>query len=173
MVDSDTEAGVEVTDEVTQPEFDHLSGIIADGFIGAVGGGAGTAAMTVVLLAGATVGGFDFVAFAELASLTGLAGLFPLGDQTIGYLVFLIGGMVPWPLLLASIGEFLPGGRFAARGTVLGAILWTGFVMAFHTGQTGTALALYVVITLVAHLVYGFTLGSVFDYFSNRPTTLV
>ncbi|MFB6142489.1 MAG: DUF6789 family protein [Halorientalis sp.] len=83
--------------------------------------------------------------------------------------------MVTWPLLFASIGSYLPGDTFALKGIPYGFVLWTGFVLAFSEGVGGgtTTLALYAVLTLIAHFAYGFTLGSVFDYLSDRPETLV
>jgi hypothetical protein len=179
MADSDTPAadsvdlGAEVGEEAAEPDFDTLLGVITDGFVGAVGGLVGTAAMTVVLLVAATLGGFDTASFATLAEMTGASILVPVYPAALGYVMFLAGGMIVWPLMLASIGSYLPGRRFAERGVSFGIVLWTGFAPAFHSDQTGTALYLYLLLTLVAHVAYGFTLGSVFDYFSTRPDTLV
>lgn len=159
--------------DARDPDWDTLTGIVTDGVVGAVGGAVGTAALTVGLLVAATLDAFAFGAFATLASLTGLDVLAPSEPTAVGYLLFLVAGTVTWPLLFASIGSYLPGRRFATRGLPFGAVLWTGFVLAFYAGQTGTSLALYVVLTLVGHLGYGFTLGSVFDYLSSRPATLV
>lgn len=173
MADSTSQRSVDVGEEAAEPDFDHLTGIVVDGLIGAVGGAVGTAALTVGLFVGASIGVFDMDAFAELTTLTGLAFIFPANPTAIGYVLFLIGGMVTWPLLFASIGSYLPGRTFAIKGIPYGAVLWTGFVMAFWSGQTGVTLVLYAIVTFLAHVFYGFTLGSVFDYLSNRPTTLV
>lgn len=178
MADNDTELGGDVdelSEEVAEPDFDHLAGILADGFIGAVGGLVGTAVMTVVLIGASSVGAFQMTAFATLADLTGLEAVFPANRLAVGYLLFLAGGMVTWPLLFASIGSYLPGETFALKGLPYGFVLWTGFVLAFAQGISGmgTTLVLYAVLTLVAHLAYGFSLGSVFDYLSDRPDTLV
>jgi len=168
-----TEPGVESPEDPVEPDFDHLTGIVTDGIIGAVGGAVGTAALTVGLLVAQSVGAFHVDAFATLTELTGLGFLLPSNPTAIGYLLFLAGGMITWPLLFASIGSYLPGETFAIRGIPFGFVLWTGFVMAFHADQTGVTLVLYAVLTLLAHVFYGFTLGSVFDYLSNRPDTLV
>lgn len=169
------ELGQDVTGEAAQPDFDTLTGIVTDGLIGAVGGLVGTAVMTVVLFIATTLNAFEMSSFATLAELTGLGGLLPGSPLALGYLIFLAGGMVTWPLLFASIGSYLPGERFATKGLPYGFVLWTGFVLAFAQGVPGTALnlALYAVLTLLAHLAYGFSLGSVFDYLSDRPDTLV
>jgi hypothetical protein len=151
-----------------------MQAIIADGVVGAIGGFTGTAIMTVVLLVASTVGGFDMNSFATLAELVGADAI--LGEEmtvAVGYFIFLGGGMTTWPLLFASLGSFLPGEQFATKGLPFGFVLWTGFSLAFYDGRTGLALVLYLVFTLVAHLVYGFALGSVFDYLSKRTETLV
>jgi hypothetical protein len=179
MVDSDINTsldpveGVETTEEGAEPDFDTLTGVVTDGFIGAIGGLVGTAAMTVVLLVGATVGAFRMNAFAVIAEITGTAFLLPADASAIGYVMFLIGGMVVWPLMLASIGNYLPGKRFAEKGAGFGVVLWTGFAPAFHADQSGLLLGVYLLVTLVGHIIYGFALGSVYDYLSSRPSTLV
>lgn len=175
MPDTDTRVdsvGVEV-EENGEPDLDTLMGVITDGFVGAIGGFVGTSVMTVVLLVATTIGAFDFVAFEELATLSGLAAVVPMDARSFGYLIFLFGGMVTWPLLLASLGSYLPGRSFAIKGIPFGFVLWTGFALAFYTGQTGLALVAYLVLTLIGHFAYGFALGTVFDYLSTRPTTLV
>lgn len=180
MANGDTGQGApeelppEVGAEVAEPDFDNLAGIVTDGLIGAVGGLVGTAAMTVGLFIAASLGAFEMASFRILAELTGLAVVVPIDPLALGYLIFLAGGMVTWPLLFASIGSYLPGRRFATKGLPYGFVLWTGFVLAFADGVGGGfTLGLYAVLTLIAHLAYGFTLGSVFDYLSDRPETLV
>lgn len=157
--------------EIEDDDFDQLFGIVADGVVGAAGGLVGTAMMTGVLLVAESVGAFSRESFASLATLVGLEAFGPA--LVIGYLVFLANGMVPFPLLFASVMEYLPGERPPVSGMVFGAILWTGFVLAFYEGFTGLALVAYVVLTLVAHLAYGFGLGLVFEYLSSRPDSLV
>ncbi|AQL43061.1 hypothetical protein BV210_10200 [Halorientalis sp. IM1011] len=180
MSDSDTHSGSEEFDpavegEVAQPDFDHLTGILTDGLIGALGGLVGTAAMSIGLFVASSLDAFDMASFGILADLTGLDVLFPTNAVALGFLVFLGGGMVTWPLLFAATAAYLPGKTFAIKGLPYGFVLWTGFVLAFSQGIAGgtVTLALYAVLTLVSHLAYGFTLGAVFDYFSDRPETLV
>jgi len=165
----------EVQDEVAQPDFDHLAGIVTDGLIGAVGGLVGTAAMTIGLFVASTLNAFDMQTFAVLSELTGLNVILPGNALAIGYLIFLAGGMVTWPLLFAATSPYLPGKNFAQKGLPYGFVLWTGFVLAFAEGIGGgpVILALYAVLTLLSHFAYGFTLGAVFDYLSDRPDTLV
>lgn len=170
MVDTGTDVDdPALTEEET--EFDRLVGIIADGVIGAAGGLVGTAMMTVVLVVAEQFGAFSRESFGALTQLIGLGGYVP--EITFGYVLFLAGGMVPWPLLFASLTAYLPGESRAVSGIFFGTALWTGFVMAFWAGFTGFSLVLYLVLTLVAHWVYGLSLGLVFDYLSERPDTLV
>lgn len=152
-------------------EFDRLFGIVADGVVGAAGGLVGVALMTVVLIAAESLGAFSRESFASIAVLAGLEGVGP--PVAVGYLIFLLGGMVPWPLLFAALKEYLPGNRDPARGVVFGTVLWTGFAPAFYEGYAGLALVLYLALTLVAHWAYGFGLGAVFDYLAKRPDSLV
>ncbi|PSP83427.1 hypothetical protein BRC83_06985 [Halobacteriales archaeon QS_1_68_17] len=171
----DPHSGVEEPpDDTVQTEvdeFDSLVGIVADGVVGAAGGLVGTALMTVVLLIAESIGAFDRSSFAALTELIGLGGVVP--PVLFGYLLFLAGGMITWPLLFASLMAYLPGDRPPATGVVFGSVLWTGFAPAFYAGQTGLALVLYGVLTLVAHWAYGFGVGIVFEYLATRPETLV
>lgn len=161
----------ELGEETAEPDFDHLFGVLTDGFVGALGGAVGTAIVTVGLLVARTFDAFEMTAFAELAEMTGTVVFYPQHPVAVGFLVFLAGGMIIWPLLLASAGTYLPGRRFATRGLSFGAVIWTGFVLAFY--DPAYWLPAYVLFTFVAHLGYGFGLGAVFDYFSTRPDTLV
>lgn len=181
MVDNDRQASGETGRDVDldaesvdpAPDFDRLLGVVTDGLIGALGGLVGTVVLTVGLLIGASFGAFDTGAFAVIADLAGADLVVEAELASVGFLIFLLGGMTVWPLLLASIGIYLPGDRFAIKGIPLGAIIWTGFAPAFYTDQSGLLLAGYLVITFFGHVFYGFTLGAVFDYFSNRPDTIV
>ncbi|PSP94999.1 hypothetical protein BRC91_03055 [Halobacteriales archaeon QS_4_62_28] len=152
-------------------EFDSLMGIVGDGIVGAAGGLVGTAMMTVVLLIAESLGFFEREAFALLTELVGIEELVP--PILVGYIIFLGGGMFPWPLLFASLKAYLPGQRDPVSGAFFGFAIWTGFVLGFYTGQSGLALAGYAALTLVAHVVYGVGLGLVFEYFSTRPDSIV
>lgn len=172
----DTTSGIEEptedVDSVTESEeFDSLGGILADGVVGAAGGLVGTAMMSVVFLIAQSLGVFTLTDFAILTQLVGLEGYVP--EVLFGYVMFLGGGMFPWPLLFASLKAYLPGESSPVSGAFFGGAMWTGFVLAFYTDQTGLGLALYAVLTLIAHVVYGFGLGAVFDYFATRPNSIV
>ncbi|MFC6975155.1 DUF6789 family protein [Halomicroarcula sp. GCM10025709] len=173
---SDTPPSIEdpmAEESVTDTEeFDSLVGIVADGVVGAAGGLVGTAMMTVVFLIAQSLGAFSLTDFAILTELVGLTGYVP--EVLFGFFIFLGGGMFPWPLLFASLKAYLPGqSSDAISGAFFGAAMWTGFVLAFYTGQTGVELVLYAVLTLLAHVVYGVGLGMVFEYFASRPDSIV
>lgn len=167
MVDTDTR----YEDAPDNSEFDSLVGIIGDGVVGAAGGLVGTALATVVLLIADSLGAFDMGSLAKLTEMVGLSEYVPA--LLFGYVLFILGGMVPWPLLFASLKEYLPGDRDAVKGAWFGGAIWTGFVLAFYTGETGLLLAGYVVLTLLAHVAYGVGLGLVFNYFMTRPDSIV
>jgi hypothetical protein len=176
MAEGDTadpvDSGIATTE--TEPELGTLAGIVTDGIIGAVGGFAGTALMTVVFLVASTLGGFDLASFATTAELVGAEAVFGADLLVpIGYVIFLGGGMTTWPLLFASMGEYLPGRKYAHKGIFYGFVLWTGFVLAFYAGYSGFALGVYLVATLLGHVGYGFALGAIFDYLGGREETLV
>ena len=167
--------GMDVSADVdgAEPDFDHLVGVVTDGVIGALGGLVGTAVLTFSLLIASTMGAFNFASFSDLTETTGIDVFVSLNAVAVGYLLFVLVGMVIWPLLFASLGSYLPGEKYAVKGISYGVVLWTGFAQIFYAEFGGLALALYLVITLIGHVGYGFALGAVFDYFSNRPTTLV
>jgi cytochrome c oxidase subunit 1 len=156
----------EFTEDSPSEAVGDLAGVFRDGVIGAVAGFAGVVLLSMVLVVAAALGAFDSEAFAELADLVGL-GAFPQ-RTLIGYVIFMGGGMTTFPLLFASVQEYLPGPTMALRGVGFATIVWTGFLPAFYTGQSGIALALYIVLSLVAHWAYGFALGSAFDFFAER-----
>lgn len=162
-----TDAFGTATESPTDAAAD-LVGIFKDGVIGAVAGAAGTVMLSAVLFVALNLGTFDSAAFGGLAELVGI------GESVlVGYVIFFAGGMTTWPLLFVSLQEYLPGSTLALRGVTFATVTWTGFLGAFYTGQSGLALAGYVVFSLVAHWAYGFTLGSVFEYFLERVDTRI
>jgi hypothetical protein len=176
MVDDDTRLTTDqptVSETAAETEFDRLWGIVIDGFVGGVGGFVGTGVLTLVLIAASRLGAFHLGSFSILAELTAMSLVFPNNANGVGFIIFLLFGMVPWPLFFASLGWYLPGDRFAIKGLSFGAVLWSGFAVGFYDGYTGVGLVLYLLFSFVGHLGYGFALGSVFDYLSERPETLV
>lgn len=170
MAENDPAVGMS---DINDRDSNSLAGIVVDGIIGAVGGAVGTGLMTLVFMAASTLGAFDLTSFTVLAEMSGVASVAPQYANAIGYVIFLLGGMITWPLLFASLGRYLPGETFAKAGAFYGFILWTGFVFAFYTGYSGIQLPLYVVASLIGHVAYGFGLGSVLDYLGEREQPLV
>ncbi|MFB6105602.1 MAG: DUF6789 family protein [Halobacteriaceae archaeon] len=175
MPDTATEeadaGGAALTDDVPENEFDRMVGILADGLVGAASGFVGMTLMTGVLLIAEGAGVFSRATFAEVSALVGLEQYFP--PLLTGYLIVFGHGMITFPLLYASLKQFLPGGHDVVTGMVFGAFLWTGFAVAFYAGATGLALVGYLALTLVAHLAYGFGVGAVFHYLTSRPDSII
>lgn len=171
---NDVEIGNEF-DETAEPSWDRLLGVITDGVVGAIAGLVGTVSMLVGLLVGQSLGVFRIVQLATLAELLGLDAFLAPGETfAVGVLLFFAAGMVTWPLLFAATESYLPGSEMKWRGIPYGTVLWTGFVLAFYDPRLGgLGTVLYAVVTLLAHWSYGFTLGAVFDYLTDRPDTLV
>jgi hypothetical protein len=138
--------------------------VIGDGVVGAIAGAGGNAVILTTLFVAARLGGFDPAAFATVAELVGLGAVLS-ADQLlyVGVAMFVVGGLTVLPLLLATLGAYLPGQRYATRGLAFGAIVWTGFVLAYYPGYTGGALAVYAAMTFAGHLGYGYVTGWLMD----------
>lgn len=173
MEEDETTGAIEAPGETAEPDFDRLAGVLTDGVVGVASGLVGTSVIVTVLVAADSMGIFDMARMTESVRLAGVEALFPGVGSALPLLAFVGIGVVVWPLLLASIGRYLPGERFATKGAVFGTVLWTGFAVAFYGGYAGTALLLYLAVTLVGHVAYGVSVGAVLDYLGGRPETLV
>lgn len=170
MAEADAEVNAEA--KSTQTDGPPIRELIEDGLVGAVGGLIGVGPLTIILMLMNQAGAFTFTEFRQLSDVLRIAIDFsPATAQILGYGVFVVGAMVTWPLVLASIGTFFPGERYAIRGVFLGAAIWTGFVLAWYDGFTGIQLVVYLVGSFVGHLLYGYLLGATFDklFEGNRP----
>lgn len=138
--------------------------VLWDGVIGAVAGSVGNAVILGTLVLMSMVGLFELESFATTAGILSFGGVVG-GDQVLvaGLLLFLGGGATVLPLLLATLGIYLPGQRYASKGLVFGAAIWTGFVIAYYSGYSGLALVGYLAGTLLAHLGYGYATGWTMD----------
>ncbi|MFC6904142.1 DUF6789 family protein [Halalkalicoccus tibetensis] len=134
-----------------------------DDTISAIGAGtAGTIVIVLVLGLTEMTVGFGLHVFETLSTLFGSESPVP------GLILFFAGGTLMWPMLYISLGQFLPG-TGPTRGMALAAILWVGFAPGFAGGVTGAlapafiedgmGLVIYLIVTLIAHLVYGAILG--------------
>lgn len=141
--------------------------MVNDPLSGIAGGVTGTTAMTLALFIADAFTGFEIRPFEEIAVLVGTP-----NDVFLGFLVFVAAGAVAWPLLFVALCEFLPGGTDATKGAVFASVLWISFALAFSTELGGVALLLYLVLTWLAHVVYGLTLGAVYGRLADRDTHL-
>lgn len=146
------------------PPLTVIKDVLWDGVIGAVAGTAGNVAMLGMLFFATQVGGFEAESFGFTARLLALQVVITESQLvTVGFLLFVAAGMTVWPLLLATLGSYLPGEGYAGKGLGFGAVMWTGFSFGFYSGQTGLGLVAYVLFSLVGHLGYGFLMGYAMD----------
>lgn len=158
-----------VTGQPESAALADLRRIVVGGIVGAIAGGLGTLAFSIVLYIAIVLGAFEPAQFGELAGLAGIGDpIVGEGNPLVGYLIFVGGGMTTWPFLFAALHHYLPGWRMAVSGITFAAIGWAGFSIAFYSGQTGTDLLLFVVLTFVGQCLYGFVLGLVFEYAEPR-----
>lgn len=152
-----------LTRDVESPE-ELAVAVIWDGVIGAIAGAMGNLAILGTLLVTSLLGGFDPASFATVAQILGLGAILSETQLLIaGLVIFVIGGMTVLPLLLATLGMFLPGRRYATKGMVFGVAVWTGFVIAYYPGYSGVAVVVYLAGTLLGHVAYGFVTGWMMD----------
>lgn len=158
-----------VTGESESAALTDVKRVAVGGVVGAVAGGLGTLADSVVLYLAILFDAFDPAQFGELASLAGIGDPFiGTGNPLVGYLIFVGGGMTTWPFLFAALHQYLPGWRMAVSGVTFAAIGWSGFAIAFYSGETGLSLALFVLLTFLGQCLYGLVVGLVFEYAEPR-----
>jgi hypothetical protein len=146
------------------PPLTVIKEVLWDGVFGGIAGTVGNVVMLGTLFLAAQVGGFELSSFGFTARLLALDLLLTETQLVwVGFVLFVGAGMTVWPLLLATLGSYLPGEGYAAKGLGFGAIMWTGFSFGFYSGQTGLALVVYLVASLLGHLGYGFATGYAMD----------
>lgn len=152
------------TGEREETPLSLIGQVLRDGVVGAVAGAAGSGALVGSLLVAALLGGFNVESLALTAELLGFAAL--VGAENVlavGVGIFLLGGLVVWPLVLATLGWYLPGDGYAEKGLPFGFVIWTGFGVGYYDGYAGLGLAAYLGLSLLGHLGYGFVTGAVMD----------
>lgn len=78
----------------------------------------------------------------------------------LGVALFVIGGTTVLPLMFVVVGSFLPPERPRyRRGVTFATIFWLGFILAFWPGGDVLTVGLFLVVSLLAHWVYGAALG--------------
>jgi cytochrome c oxidase subunit I len=81
---------------------------------------------------------------------------------TVGVAAFAAAGTLVWPLVFLVIGQHLAP-RDVMQGVVLSLILWIGFIVAFVPTFEPTRFLVFVLLSFLAHVVYGAVLGLSFD----------
>ena len=114
------------------------------------------------------LGLFSTTAITDFAGFAAFFGFDP--SPTLGIVVFGMGGTFVLPLIFLVVGSFLPPRepRYL-RGMTFAVCFWTGFVPAFWPGTNALAIALFIVVSLLGHCIYGATLGFVLDRTTGIP----
>lgn len=131
-----------------------------------VGGAAGIVVMAPVI-AGIPIllGTFEMAPLERFADL-----VIAEADALLGAAFFVAGGVVVLPLFFLIWAPFLPPRepRYL-RGATISTLFWVSFVYIFWPGAGVIVNALFVVITLVAHWLYGAVLGAVMQRLTGIP----
>lgn len=131
--------------------------------VASLAGLVGMMAMQPIFGVATIIGVLDPVAFSGFANIVGY-GLNFWG----GVAIFVLGGMTVLPLLFITLGNYLPpADSVPLRGVTYGTIVWTGFVLAFYTDQSGVSLVIYLAMTLVNHWIYGAVFGTVYTRYAS------
>lgn len=124
----------------------------------------GTVAMSPILAGAWLLGIISPGAFESLSAIVGLGSSLP-----VGVFIFVGGGMTTLPLLFVALAMFMPGRTTTQKGMVFACIVWSGWSIAFFTGQSGLMLVAFLVVGLLSHVVYGGVLGALYGRFASFP----
>lgn len=92
------------------------------------------------------------------------------GGATLSIALFVLGGTLVLPLFFITTATYLPPLRPAyARGVTIATIFWPGFVIVFWPAADTPATAVFLVVSLVSHWLYGLTLGLVVQQLTGIP----
>ena len=139
------------------------------------GGAVATAVLAAFLVGVDLVAGTDVFAFAAFTTPCALVGppYCSATGATAGVLTavwFLALFALAWPLLFAGFTWGLPGESGATHGGIFGLILAAGYLArGLSTYSPGTTV---VVLILLAYVVYGVVLGTVYDRLAAHRTLL-
>ena len=129
----------------------------------------GILAMLPFFWVGYVLGALEPESFAWLASLVGGADT-ARGAFILGAIIFVVVGIVILPPLFVSLAGFLPPERsLGLRGVTFALIAWTGFVVGFWNNPIGAEFWLFLVVTALAHVAYGYVLGKLYVRYSHIP----
>lgn len=153
---------------VTESAFEGNEAPITLRIIGSsiVGGIAGVAVMSPVI-AGIPI----LLDIFRLSSL-GRFAEFVIADANaiLGIAFFVAGGAVVLPLFFVVTATFVPPRepRYL-RGATVSSMFWVSFAYIFWPGGGAFVNAVFIVVTLVGHWVYGITLGLVMERLTGIP----
>jgi hypothetical protein len=122
------------------------------------GGIAGTAVLSLLMIFLEVQTRSQIEIFHVIARFVGLP-----DHLVIGFALFVAAGILAWPLLFIALEPYIPRGPDpAARGVVFAFVLWVAFAITGRGSIGWPLIIIYVGLTLLAHLAYGFTLGAVY-----------
>ena len=130
------------------------------------GGVAGLVVMAPVI-AGIPIllGIFEMEPLAEFSTL-----IIAEADATLGLAFFLVGGAFVLPLFFVVTAPFLPPREPEyRRGVTISSMFWVSFAFLFWPDASAYVNAVFLVVTLVAHWLYGAVLGSVVSRLTGIP----
>ncbi|MFB6268685.1 MAG: DUF6789 family protein, partial [Halobacterium sp.] len=91
-------------------------------------------------------------------------------NGTLGMAFFVAGGAVVLPLFFVVTATFLPPREPKyARGATISALFWVAFVYIFWPAASMYVNSVFLVVTLVAHAMYGLVLGGVMQRLTGIP----
>ncbi|MFC6835581.1 DUF6789 family protein [Halomarina ordinaria] len=149
-----------------------------------IGGGIAATAvlLTLLLTLDAVLPGAEPLVFATFTGLCSIGGppYCALASGTafaLTLLVFVALFAFAWPLLFAGFTWGLPGESGATHGLVFSFVLWLGYaagvwIAVWRGWETLAQDVPLLAVTLFAYLVYGFVLGSGYDYLAGHRTFL-
>jgi hypothetical protein len=92
------------------------------------------------------------------------------GGPVVGALVFSLGGVFVLPLFFVVTATFLPPREPRwARGVTMSTLFWITFLYLFWPGGGTLTDAVFLVVTLLGHWLYGLTLGVVTHTLTGIP----
>lgn len=133
---------------------------------GIAGGIAGLVVMAPVI-AGIPIllGVFEMEPLARFSNL-----VIARADATLGLAFFVAGGAFMLPLFFVVTATFLPPREPEyLRGATIATMFWVSFVYIFWPGASAYVNATFLVVTLVAHWLYGTVLGLVMTRLTGIP----
>ncbi|WP_330630470.1 DUF6789 family protein [Halocatena halophila] len=122
------------------------------------GGVAGTAVLSLLMILTEVQTRSQIGTFDVIARFVGLP-----GKVFVGFALFVVAGVLAWPLLFVALEQSMGDDRDpATRGVFLGLVLWVVFVITGSGNLEFPLLVVFGALTLIAHVAYGFTLGVVY-----------